>query len=124
MKEGGCAGVGAREGETVEMICNLLITIVVVVYLSTLSWTANIAIYCKFYSRTDKVRILELSEKHHTDSSMYYRDMKVKICGTEKIRQYRIPFYIENNQVKRMVAIYLTEDGDEGQYGFTFHSLN
>ena len=23
----GCAGVGAREGETVEMICNLLITI-------------------------------------------------------------------------------------------------
>ena len=68
-------------------------------------------VYRKFYSRTDKVRILELSEKHHTDSSMYYRDMKVKICGTEKIRQYRIPFYIENNQVKRMVAIYLTEDG-------------
>ncbi len=81
-------------------------------------------VYRKFYSRTDKVRILELSEKHHTDSSMYYRDMKVKICGTEKIRQYRIPFYIENNQVKRMVAIYLTEDGHEGQYGFTFHSLN
>ena len=81
-------------------------------------------VYRKFYSRTDKVRILELSEKHHTDSSMYYRDMNVKICGTEKIRQYRIPFYIENNQVKRMVAIYLTEDGDEGQYGFTFHSLN
>ena len=81
--------------------------------------------YRKLYSRTDKVRILELSEKHHTDSSMYYRDMKVKICGTEKIRQYRIPFYIlRNNQVKRMVAIYLTEDGDEGQYGFTFHSLN
>ena len=60
-------------------------------------------VYRKFYSRTDKVRILELSEKHHTDSSMYYRDMKVKICGMEKIRQYRIPFYIENNQVKRMV---------------------
>ena len=57
-------------------------------------------VYRKFYSRTDKVRILELSEKHHTDSSMYYRDMKVKICGTEKIRQYRIPFYIENNQVR------------------------
>ena len=53
-------------------------------------------VYRKFYSRTDKVRILELSEKHHTDSSMYYRDMKVKICGMEKIRQYRIPFYIEN----------------------------
>ena len=81
-------------------------------------------VYRKFYSRTDKVRILELSEKHHTDWSMYYRDMKVKICGTEKIRQYRIPFYIENNQVKRMVAIYDTEDGNEGQYGFTFHSLN
>ena len=68
----------------------------------------EVVCYRKFYSRTDKVHILELSEKHHTDSSMYYRDMKVKICGTEKIRQYRILFYIENNQVKRMVAIYLT----------------
>ncbi len=76
----------------------------------------------KFYSRIDKVRILWISDKYQTDSSMYYRDMKVKICGTEKIRRYRIPFYIEDNQVKRMVAIYLTEDGDEGQYGFTFHS--
>ena len=60
-------------------------------------------VYRKFYSRTDKVRILELSEKHHTDSSMYYRDMKVKICGTEKIRQYRIPFYIENNNNNQQV---------------------
>ena len=54
-------------------------------------------VYRKFYSRTDKVRILELSEKHHTDSSMYYRDMKVKIFCTEKIRQYRILFHIENH---------------------------
>lgn len=75
----------------------------------------------KFYSRIDKVRILEVSEKHQTCSTMYYRDIKVEICGTEKIRRYRIPFYIEDNQVKRMVAIYLTEDGNEGQYGFTFH---
>ena len=69
------------------------------------------------YSRTIRETPYRLIHVH-------YRDMKVKICGTEKIRQYRIPFYIENNQVKRMVAIYLTEDGHEGQYGFTFHSLN